>query len=149
MNPTQIGILVPDLAEGIAAWTTLVGGDEWAVYSFTPESFRESRYRGEPGRFSLRAAFHGTAPQIELIEPRDGPSIYHEWIERHGYGLHHLGIHVPAGTGDPPGLEPVQMGSGFGLDGDGRFAYYDRTSDLGVWIELIEPAARRRPPESL
>ena len=43
----------------------------------------------------------------------------------------------------------LQSGSGYGLDGDGGFAYLDTAALLGVILELIEVPARRPPPEAV
>ena len=47
------------------------------------------------------------------------------------------------------GYELVQSGSGYGLDGDGAYGYFDTTAALHVYTELIEPPARRPPPEDV
>jgi hypothetical protein len=47
------------------------------------------------------------------------------------------------------GWSPVQAGSGYGPDGDGAFAYYDTVDTLGLYAEVIEAPARRRPSERL
>jgi hypothetical protein len=44
------------------------------------------------------------------------------------------------------GYQPIQRGEGYGVDGDGAFAYFDTTNALGVIIELIELPKQRRPP---
>ena len=103
----------------------------------------------------MRLALAGAGPQIELIEPLTGPSLYHEWLDEHGEGLHHIGMRVPdlqAGIRDMAerGWDVLQSGRGYGLDGDGGFAYLDTTAeDLGVILELIEVPARRREPEAV
>jgi hypothetical protein len=38
--PTQIGILVPDLAEGIRKWSAILGRNDWLVYTYGPDSIR-------------------------------------------------------------------------------------------------------------
>ena len=40
-------------------------------------------------------------------------------------------------------------GSGFGLDGDGHYAYLDTEDRLGVTLELIERPKRRHQPEAV
>jgi methylmalonyl-CoA/ethylmalonyl-CoA epimerase len=49
---------------------------------------RPASYRDEPG-FAIRIALAGSGPQVELIEPQRGPSIYEEWIAEHGHGRQH------------------------------------------------------------
>jgi len=151
---SQLGIMVPDLEEGIRSYGSVLPLDEWLVYTYSPENVHDLSYRGAPAQLRFRLALAGSNPQIELIQPIDGPSIYHEWIERHGFGLQHLGFHVPklapvvAKLADQ-GWEPVQAGSGYGLDGDGAFAYYDTVAELGLMLEVIEVPARRMPSEAL
>jgi hypothetical protein len=40
-------------------------------------------------------------------------------------------------------------GAGFGLDGDGYYAYLDTEELVGTTIELIQRPRRRRPPEKI
>jgi hypothetical protein len=42
------------------------------------------------------------------------------------------------------GYQVTQTARGYGLGGDGGFAYFDTDSDLGVVIEAIEIPATRR-----
>jgi methylmalonyl-CoA/ethylmalonyl-CoA epimerase len=151
---TQIAFLVPDLAAAVETWSATLGRSDWLVYTYGPETVPHLSFRGKPGKFSMRLALSGASPQLELIEPLEGPSIYHEWLEDRGFGAHHLGFHVPrlgpiAETLAADGFSPVQAGSGYGVDGDGAFAYYDLVNALGLFVEIIETPARRRPSESL
>jgi methylmalonyl-CoA/ethylmalonyl-CoA epimerase len=151
---TQVALLVPDLVSAVATWSSAFGRSDWLVYTYGPGTVPHLTFRGEPGRFSMRLSLSGANPQLELIEPLEGPSIYHEWLEDHGFGVHHLGFHVPrlgpiAEALAADGFSPVQAGSGYGLDGDGAFAYYDLVDALGLYLEIIETPARRRPSEAL
>ncbi|MFJ4789974.1 VOC family protein [Streptomyces sp. NPDC088794] len=150
----QVGILVPDLAAGMATWSAILGSDDWLVYTYGPDSVPRLTYRGGQGAFRMRVALIGNAPQVELIESLDGPSIYTEWISEHGYGLHHLGFRVPSAqtaihemTASGVGL--LQSGSGYGQDGDGGFAYFDTQASVGLIVEAIEVPKHRRPSEPL
>jgi hypothetical protein len=40
-------------------------------------------------------------------------------------------------------------GAGFGLDGDGAYAYLDTEDDLGTTFELVERPKRRVTPERI
>jgi len=147
----QIGILVPNLDLALARYAELFRVDSWAVYSYDDSFVPIREFRGEQGRFSMRLALGGKHPQIELIEPLEGPSIYHEWIDQHGYGLHHIGLFVDSvedavnemtGAGFPV----LQLGRGYGLDGDGGFAYFDTRDQVQIFTEAIEIPARRPSP---
>ena len=150
----QVAYLVPDLGQAIAQWNALLGQREWHVYRYSPRTIPRMGFRGMPGRFEMHLALSASGPQVELIQPIDGPSIYHEWIERRGFGPHHIGrfvVDIEATIEElrAIGIEPVQWGTGYGLDGDGGFAYYEFGPDGGTVIELIEPPSRRRTPELL
>lgn len=154
LTPTQVGILVPDLEEGIRNYSAVLGLDDWLIYTYSRDSVPDLIYRGDPADCSFRLAMAGSGPQIELIQPLGGKSVYTEWIEARGYGLQHLGFHVPSMKTltkrlEQEGILPVQSGSGYGLDGDGAFAYFDTVDSMHLMLELIELPARRRPTERI
>jgi methylmalonyl-CoA/ethylmalonyl-CoA epimerase len=152
LRADQVGILVDDLEAGARRFAALYGVDEWRVWTYGPDVTSSLTYRGRAAEYAMRLALSGSGPQIELIEPLRGPTIYGEWIERHGYGLHHLGTVVDdVAEGirrmEAAGFELIQSGAGYGLDGDGGYAYFDTLDRLGYVVELIEVPARRRQPE--
>ena len=146
----QVALIVPDLDSALRQWSLVLGRSDWYIVTYGPDNVARLTYQGEPGNCRFRLAFAGRAPQIELIEPLRGPSIYHDWVAERGYGLHHLGFRVPSvqaamdrATAD--GIKILQSGQGYGLDGDGGFAYLDTQERLGVILEAIEVPRRRRP----
>jgi catechol 2,3-dioxygenase-like lactoylglutathione lyase family enzyme len=148
----QVGILVKDLEQALESYASIWGLGPWHGYDYGPENIAELMYRGNPGDFRLRVALCGAGPQVELFQPVSGRTIYEEWIDRHGYGLHHLGYFVPSVRDAIPvmeaaGYELLQAGLGHGLHGDGGFAYFDTESALGVILEAIEVPSVRRPPD--
>lgn len=148
-RPSQVGIVVPDLDRALATHC-----EEWRVWTYGPDVLRESRYRGRSGSFSMRLALGGSEPQLEYIEPVGGPSLYHEWLDEHGPGLHHLGFFVDDAqvtieAMEGAGFAVVQAGFGFGADGSGAFVYFDTVDALGYVTEAIEPPRVRRPPDRL
>lgn len=153
-TPYQLGILVPDLEVGLDRYSRMLGLGPWLRYVYSADTVPDFMYRGGSVEFAIEIAFCGQAPQIELIEVRGRPSFYHEWIDVHGYGLHHLGVRVesvPAAAAEmeAAGYPTLLKGLGFGLDGDGGFAYFDTVGELGVIVEAIAPPARRRPPDGV
>lgn len=150
----QIGIVVRDRERALRSTTGRWGGSRWVCYTYGPQMLRAQTFRGEASTFRMRLALNDQTPQIELIEPVDGPSLYHEWLEQHGEGIHHLGFFVPSiertmAEMEALGHPVIQSGVGSGLDGDGGFAYFDLTAELGVIVEAIERPARRRQPEAV
>jgi hypothetical protein len=148
----QFGILVADLEESAARYSRVFEVRRWSCYLYGPETVPDLRYRGAPGTFSMWIALSDSRPQIELIQPVAGPSIYAEWIDAHGLGFHHIGmftedIETGALAFEELGYAEIQAGEGYGLSGDGAFRYFDTVADFGVVLELIAVPQRRRPPD--
>ena len=91
----------------------------------------------------MRLAFAGTAPELELIEPAGGNSLYSEWLAERGEGLHHLAVIVSSldesiAALEQAGFANVQSGHGFKPAGTGGYAYFDTTAALGFILECVE-----------
>ena len=148
----QVGIVVRELDRSVRMYSELLGLAGWKGYTYGPRLLEDMTYRGDAGTFSMRIALSDSDPVVELIEPIDGPSLYEEWLDEHGEGLHHVGVRVPSlaeavERARTAGYEVLQSGRGYGLDGDGGFAYLDTLDDIRIIVELLEFPARRRPPE--
>jgi hypothetical protein len=92
--------------------------------------------------------------RIELIEPGEGESVYHDFVREHGYGLHHLGLltdnmKASLAEAEAAGFKMIMDGAGFGLDGDGHYAYLDTEKEIGITLELIERPKGRLKPEKV
>lgn len=150
--PGQLGLLVPTISDGLRVWGASGHTDAgWKIWTYGPNMVSDMTYNGQPSTHSMILAMSGTNPQIELIEALDGPSIYHDWINSHGYGLHHLGLYIDDVAAMIPRMEQanfamVQSGRAMGADGSGAYAYFDTTELLGFYLEAIEvPTVRREP----
>ena len=148
----QIGIVVPDIERALDRYSNLWGVGPWIGYTYGPDTIPHLIYRGKPGRCSVRIALAGQSPQIELLQPLAGPSVYDGWLETRGEGVHHLAvmvelIHDAIKAMEISGYALLQAGYGYGLDGDGGFAYFDTHHDFGVIIEMLEVPKRRRKPD--
>ena len=151
----QIGIIVPDLDRAMESYTKRFGIGPWHVYTYGKPLVKRMTFRGEETEYSMRVGLSYFGPmRIELIEPLDGDTIYAEFVEKHGYGVHHLGLLVDDAASAidqaaDAGIDMIQSGSGFGLDGDGCYAYLDTEAEFSVTLELIERPKRRVPPERI
>lgn len=148
----QIAIVVRDLDASVRAYWDLLSVGPWTSYTLTPESLTDMTYGGKPAEFSFRHALAWKEhTQFELVQPLEGPSIFADHLERHGEGLHHVGIYVP----DQPkamreleveGFRCLQSARGFGAEGDGAFAYFETDHPLATIVEVIgAPRVRRTP----
>ena len=63
----------------------------WQVFTFSPENTTNQTYRGRPSPFVMRVCFAQIGSLVwELIEPVSGATIFAEFLDRHGEGLHHV-----------------------------------------------------------
>jgi methylmalonyl-CoA/ethylmalonyl-CoA epimerase len=148
----QLCVLVESIDEGIDAYSSLFEVTRWRAYRYGPDTVPELGFRGGAGRFSMWVALSDSVPQIELIESITGPSLYTEWLGQHGFGFHHIGVVTSsiakqAAALAEQGMSVSQWGRGYGLDGDGAFAYLESVDRLSVVLELIEVPRRRRAPD--
>ena len=125
-------------------------GDYWAKLGFpamevTHPVLTDLRHRGEPATFDQKLGWHrhGTITW-EWIEPLRGPTVYQEFLAKHGEGLHHFAFDVPdmdaaIAAWEKLGAKVIQSGGwgGKGKPGSGRFAYAETDSPGGVTIELL------------
>ncbi len=148
----QIGVVVHDLESACSRYSALWQCGPWRIYTYSPAILAQQSYRGKPSRFAVRIALNPTTPQIELLQPLEGPSVYDDWLERRGEGLHHLAAYVEDADEAIASLAAVgyvviQEGRGFGADGDGAFVYFDTEHDLGYLLEVVQPPKTRHEPE--
>ena len=113
-----------------------LGIGPWQVHTFTPENTTNQTYRGQPSAFTLRVCFASLGNIIwEIIEPVSGPTIFAEFLERHGEGIHHVaygcnGIPLEERIAqfERRGYKLVQSGSWMGQNHFAFFATEDATT---------------------
>jgi methylmalonyl-CoA/ethylmalonyl-CoA epimerase len=142
----QIAVVVRDLDAAAAGHTALIGNGPWRVYEFGPHMMSRYEMLGRPATARTLVALNDSRPQVEILQPLSGPSIYQDWLEERGDGLHHIAAIVEsvddltlAAAAD--GIEVISSGEGFGTGGSGKFAYLDTQAQLGTILELVEPPA--------
>jgi catechol 2,3-dioxygenase-like lactoylglutathione lyase family enzyme len=88
-------------------------------------------------------AFFNVGPglQIELIQPNEANSVWRDFLEQHGEGIHHIAFKVKdmdekIKAMELNGYPCVQRGK-YG-SGNGEYAYCDATDGLKCFVELLE-----------
>jgi len=151
----QVGLIVPNLEAAVDGYWKLFGIGPWHFYTYGRGVLRRMSYRGRPADYQMRIALAWAGPQrIELIQMGQGDTVYAEFVRKHGYGLHHLGVLVEdmesaLRQAEAAGLSMIMDGAGFGQDGDGHYAYLDTEELLGTTIELIQRPKRRLTPDKV
>ena len=143
-TPVQIAWVTQDLDATEMTLTALLGAKKWirmAGVHFGPES---CTYRGEPADFvaDISLSYAGET-QLELIAPVSGASIYTEFLDRCGPGLHHICIEADdlQAALDARNAEVVQRGV---MPGGMEFAYVSAEAAGVPYLEIahISPEIR-------
>jgi hypothetical protein len=151
----QVCIVVPDLDRAVQQFWSVFRVGPWHIYTYGKPMVTRMTRHGKPTDYRMRVALgHIGDMRIELIQPLEGETVYSEFVKKHGYGVHHIGVLTDdmarsLQQAEAAGLHMTMEGAGFGLDGDGHYAYLDTEGLIGTTIELIERPRRRRPPESV
>jgi methylmalonyl-CoA/ethylmalonyl-CoA epimerase len=144
---SQVGLVVKDLQQSMERYWKLLGLGPWNIYTYAPPMLREGRVRGKRVDYSMRLAITMAGPvQVELIQPLEGPSIYWEFLNTKGEGLHHIQSRVE-------NIEDVladfaELGIGVlmsGRFGEGEFYYLDTEPTLRVIYEIFRRKNRPAP----
>src|SRR5262249_58207049 len=98
--------VVKDLRKTMEMYHQALGWGPWNVYEHKPPLLHSTELRGKPTPFTMLGAEVQAGPiGFELLQPLDGPSIYKEWLEQKGEGLHHLAcMHARRGRRAAPAL---------------------------------------------
>ncbi len=151
----QIGMVVEDLDKTVQAYWNAFHIGPWHFYTYGKPLVKQMSYHGQPTEYKMRLALSNLGPtRIELIEVMEGSTVYADFVRSRGYGVQHLGLLVEnmeesLAQAKAAGIEMIMDGSGFGLDGDGHYAYLDTEKDFGIMLELIERPKRRVAPEKI
>src|SRR6266540_7533130 len=93
MRITQIAIVVKDLRKTMEAYYRLMGWEPWSIYEHKPPILHGQTLRGKKVSYSmLGAEVHCNPVDFEILQPLEGPSIYKEFLEEKGEGLHHVSV---------------------------------------------------------
>jgi methylmalonyl-CoA/ethylmalonyl-CoA epimerase len=151
----QVALVVEDLDEAVRRYWTLCGVGPWRIYTYQPPLVKDMMYRGRRHDYRMRLALAQMGDlMLELIQPLCDDNVYTEHLRAKGPGLHHVGIVVPSveeavAEAARGGLRVLQSGRGYGLGGDGAYAYMDTEALLGMIVEFIEFPKERVAPEAV
>ncbi|MDR3376046.1 MAG: VOC family protein [Ancalomicrobiaceae bacterium] len=143
----QIAHVVRNLDEAMKAYHETLGMGPWNVYKFAPPDVRDSEVNGKPSDHAYwLAVTWRDGIQFELIQPGTGRSIYDDFLDKHGEGLHHLKLYYTdcakaLADYTKRGFKIIQSGK---FDED-EFYYLDTEKTLGYVIELGNNGKIREP----
>lgn len=141
----QICLVVSDLQKTIEHYWNNFGIGPWKIFIFEEPLLREMIIKEKSAKYSM---YIGMCQMeniyFEIIQPLSGDTIYKEFLEKKGEGLHHIGFFVDnldleIKRFEKNGYRMVQVGR----FQEGGFAYSDTQEKFGTIFELIE---RSNPP---
>ena len=150
-NPIQIGMVVRDLETTLKNLEEILGIGPFRVLEFPPEGEENVKmmYRGKDAPFRAKFCFFDLGNiEIEVIQPLEGETIWDDFLEKKGPGLHHIKFLLP--THGPTreymnekGIEISQMGASVGKNAGKEWVYYDTEDLVGFAIETMNEIVER------
>ena len=135
---TQIAWVTADIEATEKLLSGPVGAGKWTRLPDTVFGPETTVFRGAPADFTAHVSRSYIADlQVELIQPVRGISIYTEFLDRCGPGLHHVCFEpadFDAALAEAD-LEVIQSGD---MHGAMRFAYLDGAAVGVPYIEIAE-----------
>jgi methylmalonyl-CoA/ethylmalonyl-CoA epimerase len=145
----QVSLVVRDIERTAQQFSELFGVARPQIIATPGHDRSKTTYRGQPSEATAKLAFFNTGQvQIELIEPSTEPSVWREFLDQHGEGVHHIAFRVEDTESvterlATSGVSVAQQG--LYADASGVYTYMDTAPALGTMIELLEsfpPAPR-------
>jgi hypothetical protein len=137
----QVCIVCNDIKKTMEAYWNILGIGPWAVFEFGSLRIPDLKYYGKPAWGRYTGAVTQVGPiELELFETLEGASVYQDWIDENGEGLHHmkflvedLDIDRVKREMEKLGFPPIMNGH-FGPELKNQFAYFDLMKPLkAVW----------------
>ncbi len=137
----QVAILCRDIRKTTEAWAKFLGVPTPPIVTTDSYEKTQATYRGKPCHARIYQSFFNFENiQYELISPMDDtPSVWLEYLEKNGEGLHHIAFgckNMKETTRRlaEEGFPTVAAGEYTG----GRYAYLDSENQLTMMLELLE-----------
>ena len=136
----QVSYVVRDLDAAIRHWTAVMGVGPFFVLDHV--GFDEIFYQGQPAAIDMAVAIaYSGGLQIELVQQHNAaPSIFRDFLARHGEGQQHVGVATDDLARDleklsARGVKPVQWGR---ASNGTLFAYVETDLYPGTMVEMVQ-----------
>jgi methylmalonyl-CoA/ethylmalonyl-CoA epimerase len=90
---SQVALVVNDMEKSMREYTETMGWRPWNIYEYKAPRLHDIIVRGSPAdNFTWIGAESSVGnTYVELLQPLAGPSIFREFLDEHGQGMHHIG----------------------------------------------------------
>jgi methylmalonyl-CoA/ethylmalonyl-CoA epimerase len=138
----QVCTVSRDYRKAIAGFLKL-GIGPWQVHRFSPATVSEMTYRSKPSPHVMMVCLASLGRmEWEIIQPVEGPTIYEEFLARHGESAHHIAVRCASSSWadkiarfEAQGFRVVQSGSWLGRM---PYAYFDTEAATGTTFEIYD-----------
>ena len=139
----QIGLVFKDFTKEVENFKTIFGLDKVDIIEGKIRKDIHGEKLENPFKLKFGFTMIGNM-QFEFIMPIEGKTIYDEFLEKNGGGIHHLGVYVEnfeekIKEFESKGIKQLSNGNALGI----RFAYYDTLDSIGFVTELIEVKTKK------
>ncbi len=139
-NVIQIGVIVRDIERTAAHYTEILGLPTPATILLHDDL--HANYHGQETHVQTKiCCIQMGQVQFELLQPLNAPNAWHDFLDQHGEGIHHIAFfpsptEKAAASFGEYGYEIIQQ-SYFG-ERAGMYTYLNTDKDMAVVIELLE-----------
>lgn len=121
-----------------------LGISPWRIYTCAPHNTTAQTYHGQSSEFTLRFCYASLLGGMtyEVIQPVSGPTIFQEFLDKQGEGIHHIAYDCNGIAMEERvkrfrerGFECVQSGKWM-VGGLSEFAFFENGA-LGTCFETI------------
>jgi len=137
----HVCVVVRNVEKTAGVFAEKFGIGPWRIRVVHTPSSRAS-VRGEPVDYTLKFGHARVGPvTLELVETVEGKTIYQEFLEEHGEGIHHIGVPTPVPFDAElekwrgQGIEPLQVNRM--EDPEEGWAYMDTHGLIGCILEIL------------
>lgn len=137
----QIGLVVNSVDKTIKKYSDKYGIGPWKIWEYDKNTVENMTIRGKKIDYAMRIASTNIwNVEWEIIEPKDKKSVYAEFLDKYGEGIHHLALETENFNKTiehlkNKGINIEQSGNWYGQH---EFVYLNTFKDLKVIIELCK-----------
>ena len=140
----QVGFIVKDIEKSKTVFAKFFGVEPPNTIDGGKYEITGTLYKGQPAPdANCLMAFFSAGPgvQVELIQPNGVKSVWQDFLDEHGEGIHHIafgvkGMDEKVKICENFGMKCVQRGK-YG-NAAGEYAYLDAYSNMLCLVELLE-----------
>lgn len=145
----QVGFVVHDVEATARKYAEAFGFPVPEIIQTPGFDKAQTTVDSAPSEATAKLAFFQTGQLVvELIEPDRTPSVWRDYLDQHGEGVHHIAFRVADTKVTEAALAAEGMPTlqqGLFVDGSGMYTYVDSAAQLGVMVELLETFPKTEP----